>query len=437
MKRKLLYFILLTSFGVNAQSWTEKATGFANSGRTLNSISIVDANVIWANAIDNTDISNQDYTIHEFTKSIDGGDTWTAGTIDLGLNSDDMEISSITAASATTAWVSVSPGTANTGGIWKTTDGGTNWIKQTTALFNNTDDSYPNFVHFWNANDGIAQGDPESSEFEIYTTTDGGTTWNRVPGANIPDPESGEIGHYNLYTVSGNSIWFGTKTGRIFRSTDKGLNWTAYDSVYSADFVFDRFTFSDANKGLLMIYDNPPQLYNTTDGGVTWNPVLTTGNIFNVDIAYIPGTSTVISSSYVNPLGSSYSLDDGLNWTTIDSGVFHNKLAFLNDSFGFCSGQNTNAATGGISKFNQIVLKAPSFDAEKEIVVYPNPTNGIVNINSAAGLKEASVYDLLGRKVYSVFNSSALDLHTLQNGSYVLKTTSNEGKTENTKILKY
>ncbi|MES2574516.1 MAG: T9SS type A sorting domain-containing protein [Bacteroidota bacterium] len=438
MKKKLLSLTLLISFGINAQSWTEKATGFTNPNRSLNSISIVDANVIWANAFDNTDQANQDYTIKEFTKSIDGGEIWTAGTIDLGANSADMEVSSITAASATTAWVSVSPGISNTGGIWKTIDGGTNWIKQTTALFNSVD-SYPNFVHFWNSTDGIAQGDPESGEFEIYTTNDGGTTWTRVSGANISDPSGGEIGYYNLYTVSGNTIWFGTSTGRIFRSTDKGLNWTAYNSVYSTDFSLDRFTFSDANKGLLMTYF-PVNLYNTTDGGATWNPVSKTGSVFNVDISYIPGTSIVVSSAYANPLGSSYSLDDGLTWNTIDTNVFHGKLAFLNDNFGFSAGQNTNATTGGISKLTGIPLKNPNFEINNQSSVYPNPTNGILHVDSEKGIKEASIFNLLGQKVFSskfpVLNSVSLDLHSLQTGNYVLKTTSNDGKTESTKILK-
>lgn len=432
MKKKLLSLILLISLGANSQSWTNKATGFTNPNRTLDCISIVDANVIWANAYDNSNPLAPTYNIKEFTKSIDGGETWTPGTIDLGANSADMEITSITAVSATTAWVSVTPGTDNTGGVWKTTDGGTTWTKQSSALFTAIE-SYPAFVYFWDANNGVVQGDPESGEFEIYTTTDGGANWTRVPAANISDPSGGEFGYANLYTVSGDNIWFGTNTGRVFRSTDKGLNWTAYNSP-STDFVYDRFTFSDANNGLLMTYYSV-NLYSTTDGGATWNPVAKTGTLFNVDITYIPGTSTVISSSYVNPIGSSYSLDNGLNWTTIDTGVFRGKLAFLNDSFGFSGGVSTNATTGGISKFTGIPLKIPDFNTEQQISVYPNPTNGILNINSATGLKESSVFDLLGRKVYSSSNNT-LDLHSLQNGSYILKTTSNDGKTETTKILK-
>ena len=440
MKKLLLYTFLVFTISSNAQIWSEKATGFATPARSLNSISIVDANVIWANAFDNTVQLDPSYTIKEFTLSTDGGDTWTAGSIDLGPDSTDMGSSSITAVSSTTAWISVSPGAINTGGVWKTTDGGVNWIKQPTALFNSVD-SYPNFVYFWDANNGIAQGDPESDEFEIYTTADGGTNWTRVPGTNIPDPSpiGNEFGYFNRYTVSGNTIWFGTDQGRIFKSSDKGLTWTV-SSTPSVDFGLDRFTFSDSNKGLLMLYSSVT-LYNTNDGGATWNLVPKTGSLFNTNITYIPATSTVISSAYANPLGSSYSLDDGLNWITIDSGVFHGELAFLNDSFGFSAGMNTNATTGGISKFTGIPLKNPSFTGKNQIAAYPNPTNGTLYLNSKTSqIKEASVFDLLGKQVYksnfSALNNISMDLKSLQTGSYLLKVTSDSGETETIKIMK-
>ena len=439
MKKILLSFLLVTTFGVNAQFWTEKATGFTTANRTFNSISIVDANVIWANEYDSVTL---DYTLKGFTRSTDGGNTWTPGAISLTEDTGvDLGVSSISAISATTAWVSVHPETfAVDGGVWKTTDSGITWTKQATALFNNSVDSYANFVHFWDANNGVAGGDPEGGEFEIYTTTDGGANWTRVPGANIPDPApaNNEFGYNNLYTVSGNTIWFGTDAGRIFKSTDKGLNWTVTQSP-SIDFGLDRFTFSDANKGLLMIY-NPIALYNTTDGGTTWNPVTITGNLYNTSIAYMPGTSKVVSGAAANPLGSSYSTDDGVTWINID-GVFHGTMAFLNDSFGFSASLNTSPTVGGVFKFTGIPLSAPSFDSKKNILAYPNPTNGILKLNSDYSLmKEASVFDLAGKQVYnskfSSLNTIDLDLKPLETGLYLLKVTSDSGKTETMKIMK-
>jgi photosystem II stability/assembly factor-like uncharacterized protein len=439
MKKILLSILLVSSFVANAQFWHEKATGFATANRTLSSISIVNASVIWAIALDNS--AAPDYTIKEFTKSVDGGDTWTYNTIDLGPSTDGLGITSISAVSDQIAWISAAPDASGLGGVWKTTDGGLTWIQQTTALFSNPSESYTSFVRFWDASNGVAGGDTESGSFEIYTTTDGGTNWSRVIGANIPDSLVGETGFVGVISVIGNTFWFATSAGRIFKSTDKGLSWTVTQTP-SLDFNLglDRFTFSDANNGLLMDYYDTTALYKTTDGGANWISFTTSG-FFNTNIAYIPGTSTVISAAAANPLGSSYSLDNGSTWTPIDTGVFHGELAFLNDNFGFSAGVNANATTGGISKFTGIPLKTPSFDLKKQFSAYPNPTNGILQINSGTSLiKEATVFDLLGKQVYksnfSALNSADLDLNSLQTGNYVLKLTSDSGKTETMKIMK-
>lgn len=440
MKKKLLSVLLLSTFTVNAQFWTEKATGFTNADRTLYSISIVDANVIWASEYDSVTL---DYTIKGFTRSTDKGETWTSGTINLSVAiPDDLGISTITAVSTTTAWVSVYPIKSSTsaGGIWKTTDSGITWTKQTTAQFNSLTESYANFVHFWDANNGIAMGDPQAGEFEIYTTTDGGTNWIRVDGASIPDPDAGgEYGYENLYTVSGNTIWFGTDIGRIFKSTDKGLTWTATQSL-STDFIEDKFTFSNETKGLLMIKDTQ-KLHNTTDGGATWNPVAI-ADFYKSEITYIPGTSIVVAAEAKNPFSSSYSTDDGVSWTVIDNGIYHGTLAFLNNTFGFSAGKNTNSTTGGISKFNGIPpLKTQNFDTEKQIYAYPNPTNGILHLDSEfSQIKETKLFDLLGKQVYDSkfqsLNKVNLDLSSLQSGLYLLKISTDSGKIDTMKIMK-
>lgn len=437
MKKNFLLILLTTSFVIKAQFWSPKATKFTSLSRSLNSISKVDANVIWANTFDNSDPNNPNFTVKEFTRSIDGGNTWTFGTINLGANTTDMESSSISAVSASTAWISVSPGATSTGGIWKTIDEGTTWTKQATALFSSTN-SYPNFVHFWNATDGIAQGDPESNEFEIYTTTNSGTNWTRVPAANIPNPLSGELGYFNLYTVSGSTIWFGTDKGRIFRSSDKGLTWTVFASVYSANFGLDRFTFASTTKGILMIHDIL-KIYSSADGGETWNPS-TTPDFYKTKIAYILGTSNVISGAKANPLGSYDSTTAGITSTNIDA-LDEGTTVFSNNSFRFSAGKNTSTTAEGIDKFAGVPLKNASLGISNKISAYPNPTYDILYLNSENSLlKETLIFDLLGRHVFSAeflpVNKVDLDLKSLQSGTYILKVTSNSGTTETLKIMK-
>jgi photosystem II stability/assembly factor-like uncharacterized protein len=350
MMKKLLYLLLIVPFIANAQFWTEKATTFATASRGVNCISIVDANTVWVKAYDGSGAAVQ--TIKEYARSTDGGNTWTSGTMNLGLGSATLGIGNICAISATTAWVSAYPTSNNLGGIWKTTDGGTTWTKQTTALFNTNPDSFTNLVHFFDANNGVCQGDPASGYFEIYITSNGGTNWTRVPSASIPAPLSGEYGYTNNYEVASGTIWFGTNKGRIFKSTNMGSTWTVSQSPVS-DFgsatVGATYTFSDATKGILLT--NAGVMYKTNDAGTTWTQQAFSGPIYTGDITYIPGTTRLVcTGAATGASGSAYSLDDGLTWIGVDS-VQHTDVAFLNTTIGFTGGFNQSATVGGISKY--------------------------------------------------------------------------------------
>jgi photosystem II stability/assembly factor-like uncharacterized protein len=430
MKKLLLYFLVLSSIGASAQYWTEKASGFTNINSTLPSISIVDANVIWAVSTVGTGNS--------FTKSVDGGNTWTSGFITLG-GATALNVSNISAFSATTAWVSasVSPSTPLQG-IWKTVDGGANWTRQATALFNTTPDSYVDFVHFWvDGQTGICVGDAKTGDtvFEIYETADGGTTWVGGPNINIPVKLTGEYPIANSYDYSGNTIWFGTTKGRLFRSINNGSDWTVSQTPEPAG--LQRFSFSDANKGILIT--STGLLYKTIDGGDNWTLISTTG--YNLGtISYVPNTPYVFSTGSSAIPGSSYSTNDGDTWTTID-GVYHNKAFFMNINVGFSGGKNTSPTVGGIFKHSTAPLFVDKFEAKKQISVYPNPTNGLLHLDSETTLiKKATVFDLLGRQVYSskfsALNKVDLDLKSLQSGTYVLKVTYDSGKMETMKVIK-
>ena len=102
----------------------------------------------------------------------------------------------IHALDAQTAWLVAYPRGANQiGGIFKTIDGGS-WSRQDSANYDSSS-SFANVVYFWDENVGFAQGDPLSTEFELYVTNDGGDNWNAVPGSSIPNPLGGEYGYDN------------------------------------------------------------------------------------------------------------------------------------------------------------------------------------------------------------------------------------------------
>ena len=431
--------MLLGAGAAHAQFWTPKATGFASASRGIDDISIVDDNVVWVKAYDGSGTGNQ--TIKDFSRSTDGGNTWTAGTAFLGLGTANTGLSSISAVSATTAWLSGYP-TASTSagqGVWKTVDGGATWAKQGTASFSGAA-SFANFVHFWNANEGVAQGDPEGGYFEIYTTTNGGTTWTRVPSANIPAPLSAsEYGYVHNLDVVGNTIWFGTSLGRMYKSTDKGLTWTVAQTPLS-DFggtaESGNYTFSDQNKGLLN--NSGGQLWSTSDGGVTWTPLIPTGVFGNNDIEYVPGTTMVVSSGGATGYGSYYSLDDGATWQVAEADTQFTTIEFLNNTTGFAGGFNQNSTTGGIFKYTGTQLPVAGFD-RTEFSVYPNPTANILNI-SGESIRSIVVADLSGKTVlkqtFGSIDNPSIDLGSLQTGAYVVTVVNAQGEAKAMKVLK-
>ena len=206
-------------------TWVDQASGFATVSRGLNYIDVVSSNVAWGAAYDG--LSPTTYIV-EFTRTTNGGTTWTASGIS-GYTSG-WGTAMIMGTSNLKAWIPVFNATAGGGRILATTDGGTTWIHQTTATFA-APAGFPNVIHFWNDNEGFCMGDPNGGYFEIYTTTNGGTNWVRVAQANIPAPiAADEYGTVGYYSVVGNTVWFSTNKGRIFKSTDKGSKLDSFNN---------------------------------------------------------------------------------------------------------------------------------------------------------------------------------------------------------------
>ena len=246
MKRIVLSFIaiLAVSIGSFAQLWITQNSGLAET-RGIIYMCAVDANVVWAAAYDGTVPTNP---CQDFTKTTDGGTTWTGGTI---TGATGLCIANLSAIDANTCWAMCyyPAGTGTLDGVYKTSNGGTTWARQTTATFSNAN-SFPDCIYFWDANTGWALGDPINGDFEIYTTTNGGTTWTPVPGSQIPNPVSGEFGVVGYFSVVGNTVWFGTNKSRVYKSIDQGHNWTV-SSVPGWTNIYMKPCFKDANTGIV------------------------------------------------------------------------------------------------------------------------------------------------------------------------------------------
>ena len=386
MKNKIFFLFQLIS-GIAFSQWAEQASGFSAASRGVNSINIVNDTVVWAGAYDGTNTTNY---ITEFTKTTNGGITWTAGIINSGLIG--AGLANISAINADTAWACIfHPTQAAAGGVWKTTNGGLSWTQQTSAAF--VASSFPNFVHFWDRNNGIVMGDPSGGYFEIYTTTDGGTTWTRTPNTNnqLSSNAGSEYGYTNLFSVADGKLWFGTSTGRIFKTTDKGLSFTNSTPGNGITDV-QKIAFADSLTGYACMHTSGNKSWKitkTTDGGATWsalqnNTAIANTTIFGADICVVPGTNALISvGSDPSAIGSSYSFDGGLNWSLMeDTSLAPQRLSvrFLNSTTGWSGSFNTNQTTSGIFKFEGTVGIAAVNKQNQVLTLFPNPASEELHI---------------------------------------------------------
>jgi hypothetical protein len=293
----------------------------------------------------------------DFSRTTDGGATWTSGTIPVPASYDWSMIHGV---SADTAFAVFYDANATTGGgIWRTVDGGATWTQCGVGTMYPTGASFPNVVHFWNNLDGFAMGDPLGGYYEIFTTNDGGDTWTRVPQANIPAPLSGEYGIVGHYSVIGDNVWFDTQKGRVYRSHDRGLTWqvSATGITVPTNGAIDIAFYSETS-GIARLYSaaGVNTVKTTSDSGATWTTLTPTGNFWGSDVKYVPGTaSKLVSTGAATGLtGSSYSDDGGATWVDIETGTQRTALGIYDSTHMWTGGFTASATQGGIYKYTII-----------------------------------------------------------------------------------
>ena len=80
MKKQLLFIAsFLISLGVNAQAvWVSEATGFTDVSSGVFNVSAIDTNTVWISSYDGSGgMANRS----DYSRTLDGGATWVAGTV--------------------------------------------------------------------------------------------------------------------------------------------------------------------------------------------------------------------------------------------------------------------------------------------------------------------------------------------------------------------
>ena len=408
----LLVAVCIMTDSVLAQPWTKQTTP---TTQRIRGFKIVNAQVLWASG--NTGV---------VLRTRDGGTTWELRTSP----STGHDIYCIEALDSLTAWAfGTAVGTTITGDtkIWKTTNGGVTWTEQ----YQNPD-SFADAIKFFDANNGVAFGDPNlnrKSVMVIVTTSNGGSTWTQVPAASIPpvDSAADEVSVSNACEVIGNSCWFVTYGNseninpRVFKSTDRGLTWTASARINFANSY--GFSMKDTNTAVISNITSG-SIARTSNGWASSDTVLLfTGTYGLRAVDWIPGTNALAIVGGPSAAGmSATSTDGGTTWTqqTLPSGVQRLYVVqFLNPGLGWAAGNAgailkwTGSPIVGVSDNAPFVPEGFSLNQN-----YPNPFNPSTTIAYAIPQSTTvtlKVYDMLGREVATLVQADQVA------GSYTVR----------------
>lgn len=217
---------------------------------------------------------------------------------------------------------------------------------------------------------------------ELYKTTDGGTLWTAITTG------LEELVLPNITTslvqnpLNSNQLTMSASNG-IYTSIDGGATWTRIYDEFISEVKHSTETDGHIVGVGYSIYDILPKVIYSDDGGTTWN-THTTDQYYNA----------LIVGSAITFTGSSATVYLG----TISLGILKDTVDFMS-------------------------LGIPETAISDTVKVYPNPTNGIINISLSNGntITKAVLFNVEGQKLLEVANTNRIDISDLSTGVYILK----------------
>jgi photosystem II stability/assembly factor-like uncharacterized protein len=221
---------------------------------------------------------------------------------------------------AGTAYVASTSYETGATAIHRSVDSGTTW-----QMLPYHPEGFLNAAIFYDANIGIAILDPDTLGAYFAYSINGGTTFTRLPQTNLPRLRPHEVFYGGGHQIVGDVIFqpsydIETFDSRVWRSVDRGRNWTAGEWVEELSPFGTSILFTDKDNGLWLsgnVTPNPHAFY-TTDGGETWKP---SGNLPGVPsggvLNALPNTSNIINIFADEPrkmLFSAATNDYGKTW---------------------------------------------------------------------------------------------------------------------------
>lgn len=316
-----------------------------------------------------------------FAKSTNGGSNWTEYPV---LNSENLV--GMYFHNPITGWA------ASFGGVYKTTNSGTNWIL---SIVPDQQFIKPFFI---NENTGwITSYRPNS----VFKTTNGGLNWFNLTSISVSLA-------WGIHFFNENTGFVGDAFGGIYKTTNGGENWNTYNTG-TYNWIAD-FYFFDENTGYAA--GELHSIFKTTNAGENWNQIYTRDYGSFYDIEFIregnnPPTKGYAVGSYMALYRTS---DGGNNWYPMVSPTSNSmfEVKFMNSYTGFIIGSNGTLlyTTNGGSTF---VYNVSNSVPDKYVLHqnYPNPFNNSTvvqfDIPKFSNVK-IKLYNILGKEMETLVN---------------------------------
>jgi len=121
----------------------------------------------------------------------------------------------------------------------------------------------------------------------LLSTSDGGDTWNETI-LNENNSVVGVVKQWNEMTAYAAPVkWGASGFSNFYKTTDSGLNWDEVSLPETNDgATLTEFDFRDENYGVITLASNTQfYIYNTTDGGDTWNLQNQMDQLYTTDLS--------------------------------------------------------------------------------------------------------------------------------------------------------
>lgn len=314
-------------------------------------------------------------------KTTNNGTNWVNVTYPLPENS----LSDVVTSGPTTVWA------VGNALVLKSTNSGTNWVKMTAP------NRYWNAAYFLNDNTGWVCGSTDS----IIKTTNGGTNWT-VQENNLYS-DSHNYGIQLINSLQGYMCGFDATSneGYILRTLNGGGSW---GEVFSTSAAIQCLTMINSSTGFAA---SSGKIFKTTNNGTNWTefPIAGTGAFYALNFPVNEQTG------YAGGIGGKLykTTNAGVNWYQITSGTTNHIRAmdfiFGSNTTGFAGGNSgtilyTTNGGGAFVGINNVSTEIPERSGIDHN--FPNPFNPTTTISfrvSQQGFIKIAVFNMLGEEV--------------------------------------